>query len=285
MDSEQNELNTTYNEICRTIKEEATEGESPGYWGALSDPQYRWATIICCIMAVCVQGTGINAVNLYSTKIYTNIQEQGGGGISPPVGTVLNNTAQMVGCLLSPFASYLNFRKIIVGGFLTMSLAMGLVALLAYLEDNTLLVVGIMIFVAIFQFTIGPYTWVYLGQVACDEGLSIATFFLWLGVFFLSIYTNTMFDKMEAWGAFLFFAAVTLGSFIFFFFTLKETKGMPRDQQQVVYSAKKPLKNSTATREDKESLMGNRALIGNKNKVQADSTMSMDSQPAGPYSM
>jgi len=31
-----------------------------------------------------------------------------------------------------------------------MSLAMGLVALLAYLEDNTLLVVGIMIFVAIF---------------------------------------------------------------------------------------------------------------------------------------
>jgi len=38
MDSEQNELNTTYNEICRTIKEEATEGESPGYWGALSDP-------------------------------------------------------------------------------------------------------------------------------------------------------------------------------------------------------------------------------------------------------
>ena len=47
------------------------------------------------MLSLANQLTGINAVNIYSTTIYQNIQDESGGegGISPRVGTCLNGTA------------------------------------------------------------------------------------------------------------------------------------------------------------------------------------------------
>ena len=69
--------------------------ESPGYIRALTDPKYRMATYICMILAFANQLTGINAINIYSTTIYQNIQDESGGdgGISPRLGSVLNALA------------------------------------------------------------------------------------------------------------------------------------------------------------------------------------------------
>mmetsp|Transcript_9597 Transcript_9597/g.13099 ORF Transcript_9597/g.13099 Transcript_9597/m.13099 type:complete len:100 (-) Transcript_9597:100-399(-) len=65
----------------------------------------------------------------------------------------------------------------------------------------------------------------------------MATFVLWAGCLVLSIWTNKMFDVMTSTGVFGFFAGCCFVSFIFFSFTLKETKGIPRDQAQVLYSS------------------------------------------------
>ena len=69
--------------------------ESPGYYRALTDPDYRMATFICMALAITNQLTGINAINIYSTTIYQNIQDESGGdgGISPRLGSVLNAVA------------------------------------------------------------------------------------------------------------------------------------------------------------------------------------------------
>ena len=84
-----------YAEISRTISEALGDAESPGYVKALTDPLYRNATLICMMLAITNQFTGINAINIYSTTIYTNIQEESGGdgGISPRLGSVLNALA------------------------------------------------------------------------------------------------------------------------------------------------------------------------------------------------
>lgn len=163
----------------------------------MTDPKYRRASILCCVMAACIQTTGINSVNIYSTKIYETIQEEnGGGGISPPVGSVLNMIAQVIACWLSPFVTYFSFRTIINRGFLALAISMTGVAVLAYLAYNTVLVFVLMLFLFFFQATLGTYSWVYLGQVACDEGLSIATGILWGCTLILSIWTNKMFEVM-----------------------------------------------------------------------------------------
>jgi len=78
------------------------------------------------------------------------LDESGGKGIQPRVGSVLNLVAQMIACGLSPLGSFLKFRMIINGGLIAMALFMGLVAIFSYEEMNTLLVVMMMCFLALF---------------------------------------------------------------------------------------------------------------------------------------
>ena len=40
-----------YAELSQVVRSEA-KGESPGYWRALTDPQYRRATFICIVLAI-----------------------------------------------------------------------------------------------------------------------------------------------------------------------------------------------------------------------------------------
>ena len=212
-----------------------------GYVKALTDPSYRRASIICIIMATAIQGTGINAINIYSTKIYQDIQDESGGtgGISPRLGSVLNGVAQMIACGLSPLMTYFSMRAIINRGFFIMAISMFVISVFAAEGMNNLLVVFMMIFLFTFQITLGTFSWVYIGAVTCDEGLSIGTFTLWFWVLILSIFTNKMFDTMQSWGTFLFFGLCSLVSGIFFQLQLREIKGLTRDQAQVVYSDKR----------------------------------------------
>ena len=78
-----------------------------------------------------------------------------------------------------------------------------------------------------------------MGQIACEEGLSIGTFVIWLGVLILSIYTDKMFEVMGSIGTFGFFAGTCLAFWIFLTIVLKEIKGLSREECQVLYSAVK----------------------------------------------
>ena len=78
--------------------------------------------------------------------------------------------------------------------------------------------------------TLGPYTWVYLGAVACEEGLSLGGASIWGGIVILTVSTNSMFTKLGTVGTFSFFAAGGIASAVFFFFFLRETKGLTREE-------------------------------------------------------
>ena len=71
-----------------------------------------------------------------------------------------------------------------------MAICLGVIGILAAENMNTLLVVIMMVFLAVYQLTLGTYCWVYLGAVACDEGLSIGTGVIWFGVLILTVSTN-----------------------------------------------------------------------------------------------
>ena len=120
-----------------------------------------------------------------------------------------------------------------------MGISMAIVAVLEIETKDTLLICFMMIFLAFYQWTLGTYSWVYLPQVACDEGLSLGTATLWGTVFIISLTTNAMFDGLGSAGTFFFFAGGSLASAVFFFFFLKETKGLSRDECQKLYSRNK----------------------------------------------
>jgi len=130
-------------------------------------------------------------------------------------------------------------------GFLGMGLSMAAVALLAYLEANNLLVIFLVLNLVFFQLTLGTYGWVYLGQVNCDEGLSISTGVLWVCVLILSLYTNKMFSGLGQVYSFLIFSVISLISFVFFMIFMKETKGLSREESQRVYSKDNQVSSNT----------------------------------------
>ena len=146
------------------------------------------------------------------------------------MGSCLNGVAQVFAAATSPLIAYFSFRTIFNGGLLILTFAMIILAVFAMVGWNTLLVVMMMVFLACFQWTLGTYTWVYLGAVACEEGLSIGTGFIWGGVVLISLITPPMMDALETSGTFFFFAASCFASFIFFFFMLRETKGLTREE-------------------------------------------------------
>jgi len=114
-----------------------------------------------------------------------------------------------------------------------------------------------MIFLATFQLTLGTYSWVYLSQVACEEGLSLATFILWVAVLIITLTTGPMFDVMKPAGVFGFFSVSCILSFVYFFIFLKETKGLSRDESQCIYDKQRTVKGLKASLDttEEQSLM------------------------------
>jgi hypothetical protein len=150
---------------------------------------------------------------------------------------VLNGAAQVFAASISTFLSGLKLRTIINGGFLLMCIFMIVIAVFAIEKMNTALVVFMMVFLATYQLTLGTFTWVYLGQVASDEGMSIGVGSLWFFVLILAITTNSLFNGLGNAGTFFLFASFCLASTVFFFFFLRETKGLTRDECQKLYSS------------------------------------------------
>ena len=168
-------------------------------------------------MAIANQITGINAIEMYSTTIYQDIQDQsqGGGTITPKVGTVLNGAVQVFAAATSFILGRFKLRMIINGGLAIMGVSLLAIAIFAMYDFNDLLVYMMLVYLAVYQYTLGTYTWVYLGAVACDEGLSLATFFQWC-----PFIPASMFDKLGSSGTFFFFSGGTMLAFLFFHFML-----------------------------------------------------------------
>ena len=111
-----------------------------------------------------------------------------------------------------------------------MAIFMIVIAVFAIEKMNTALVVFMMVFLATYQFTLGTFAWVYLGQVASDEGMSLGVGALWFFVLILAIITGDLFDALGNAGTFFLFAGFCLASAVLFFFFLRETKGLTRDE-------------------------------------------------------
>ena len=105
-----------------------------------------------------------------------------------------------------------------------MGISLTIIAVMAIEDFNNPLIYTMMVFLAIYQWTLGTYTWVYLGAVASDSALTLASF-----VAIVPIFPASMFTKMGAPATFFFFGAGTFLFSAFFFCFLKETKGLTRD--------------------------------------------------------
>jgi SP family arabinose:H+ symporter-like MFS transporter len=133
------------------------------------------------------QLSGINAVMFYSNQIFANTT------IAPTTGTALVGVVNMVSTLLSSILLAFIGRRTLLW---TLSFAMSatLIGLgIAYQEEITgLEVTLVLLYVTLFEFSLGPILWIYMSEIMTDKGVSLGTLTNWVFTIIIAVSTSAL---------------------------------------------------------------------------------------------
>ena len=105
-----------------------------------------------------------------------------------------------------------------------------------YIKDNqsaqTLCIIFILLFVILFEFSLGPIPWVYMAEIMTDKGLSIAILLNWLFTLLIAIVTPFVISGE----LFIVFGAMCAVCACFCLFIMKETKGLTEAEVACLYA-------------------------------------------------
>jgi len=200
-----------------------------GSVGELFKPGFRKPLIIAVVLAVLQQVTGINAILYYAPRIFerAGFERVSAIGQSAVVGAV-NLIFTVVAIvlvdkvgrkpLLLAAAAGMGISQILIGS------AFGSEAFSGYFILSLILV-----YIAFFSMAMGPIVWVILSEIFPTRvrggAMAIATVFLWIADFAVTLTFPVIADRLNESAAFRFYAAMCGIAFFFILLVLPETKG------------------------------------------------------------
>lgn len=93
-----------------------------------------------------------------------------------------------------------------------------------------------MLFVCAFEFGPGPVTWLYMGEIMNDKGLSVAAAMNWTLVLIIGLCTPSLMNSaMGSPGTFLLFGGFNVLGTILIMTFMKETKGLSDFEVRQLY--------------------------------------------------
>ncbi|MDD8014783.1 MAG: sugar porter family MFS transporter [Acidobacteriota bacterium] len=200
-----------------------------GSVGELFKPGFRKPLIIAVVLAVLQQVTGINAILYYAPRIFerAGFERVSAIGQSAVVGAV-NLIFTVVAIvlvdkvgrkpLLLAAAAGMGISQILIGS------AFGSEAFSGYFILSLILV-----YIAFFSMAMGPIVWVILSEIfptrVRGSAMAIATVFLWIADFAVTLTFPVIADRLNESAAFRFYAAMCGIAFFFILLVLPETKG------------------------------------------------------------
>jgi hypothetical protein len=105
----------------------------------------------------------------------------------------------------------------------------------------------VLLFIALFEFSSGPITWLYMAEIMQDKSVSVATVLNWLMNLVISIITPGLVKSIGSDNIGYIFVTVgaltTLGTIFIFFFML-ETKGKSPQQIEDMFTSDKEYSKS-----------------------------------------
>ena len=100
--------------------------------------------------------------------------------------------------------------------------------------------VGICLFIIIYELTSGPVAWMYAAETCCDMALGICMYTLYLVVFILSLVTEPLMNsKMQPQGVFFMFGIFSAIAAVFMYVYIKETKDLTDKEKKSLYDKTK----------------------------------------------
>lgn len=209
------------------------EGEEVIGYKAVCCGKYSGATFVGCSLAIFQQLTGINIIMFYSNTIFANT------GASPTTITALVGVVNFFSTLVGMALLGLAGRKTIMftcSGLMAVTLiALGYTGLH---DMQGAMIALVMTFIALFEFSSGPITWLYMAEIMQDKSVSIATVLNWLINLAISIATPPLVAAVgdENIGyIFVAMGAFTVLGTLFIAVFMKETRGKSSAQIQELF--------------------------------------------------
>ena len=201
-------------------------------WSALWAHGARMPLIVGVSLAVFQQVTGINTVIYYAPTIFqhaglssasVSILATAGVGLVNVIMTVvamrLLDTAGRRALLLWGLAGMIVMLLVLAGGF-----AMGVGGWVAWITVG-----GVAAYVGFFAIGLGPVFWLLISEIfplaVRGRGMSVATVANWGSNFAVTLIFPPLVEALGSAAAFLAFAVLSIGAFIFTYQVVPETKG------------------------------------------------------------
>ncbi|VTN15062.1 D-xylose transporter [Raoultella terrigena] len=208
----------------------ALQNESQSQLSELFTPRLRKALIVGFCVALFQQITGINAIFYYAPEIFKTAGVDVSGAMS---FTVLIGLTLVISTLLSMWIiDRVGRRSLLIFGSIGMTIALTCIGMLFRASEahTTLLLLSILAYVAIFAVSYGTVAYVIIAEIFPIQvrgvAVSIATFALWGGNFFVSRFFPGPRGKYQCGGHILYFCRHIGGRANFLSWTMvPETKG------------------------------------------------------------
>lgn len=123
-------------------------------------------------------------------------------------------------------------------------LALAAVGTLYYMNSQSaeLLLAAVILYVAAFAMAMGPIPWIVCSEIfparLRGRAMSVATFFIWLACYAVSLSFPTMHARFGSAASFWFFAGCSLLTFVLVLLLLPETKGRTLEEIERSWAAK-----------------------------------------------
>jgi MFS family permease len=158
-------------------------------------------------LALVQQLSGINAVIFYSKNIFTQDQDPGYDTANAArTGTVIVGVVNWASTMMAiPLLSKFGRKKLLLGGQVAMIATFIVLAVLAIIKVPIGIIIFTLVFVAFFEFSIGPILWLYCAEVMTENGMAAASLITWLCTIFFGLATQNLFDLLKAYGVYFTF--------------------------------------------------------------------------------
>jgi Na+/melibiose symporter-like transporter len=138
---------------------------------ALFHPMYRRATWINIVYIIFHELTGINVINLYSNQIFDQMKSS---EFTPRRGTELISVVSLIAALTALWLiKSVGRRPLIIWGHALIAIVHFGVVIFTKRNNETGVLIMIMLFIFIYQNTSGPIAWLYATETTIDAGLGI----------------------------------------------------------------------------------------------------------------
>lgn len=219
-----------------------TSREQKAGFRELLSPRVRFVLLIGIVLAVFQQLSGINVIFFYAPDIFART----GLGVDASLlqTTVVGLTNVVFTVLAMFFVDRFGRKALMLFGSIGMAFCytlIGMLFLFDYFEGYWLLILSMMA-VAFFATSLGPVVWVIISEIfpnrIRETGVSVATIFLWIACYLLSLTFPIFMELMQGAYTFWLYAVICISGFLFILKFVPETKSKSLEEIEMELTGK-----------------------------------------------